>query len=102
MEGEEAQTRAYYYRHDAHDLPQALVWYRKTISLNSAMALKFGHKPYNAYQWFDVYQVLMGMGRTEEAKAALLRAKADDDRASDPTETRAWIRAAMKERGMTP
>lgn len=102
MEKEEAETRAYYYQHDAHDLPQALAWYRKTISLNSVGARKFGYKPYNAYQWFDVYQVLMEMGRPEEAKAALLRAKADDDRALSPTETRAWIRAAMKERGMTP
>ena len=102
MKMEETQTRAYYYRHDAHDLPQALAWYRKTISLNSAMDRKFGHKPYNAYQWFDVYQVLMEMGRTGEAKEALTRAKADDDGAIAPTETRAWIRAAMKERGMTP
>ena len=102
MEMEEAQTRAYYYRHDAHDLPQALAWYHKTIDLNSAVQRRFGQRPYNAYQWFDVYQVLMEMGRTEEAKAALLRAKADDDRVLDRTETRAWIRAAMKERGMTP
>jgi hypothetical protein len=28
------------------------------------------------------------MGRTEEAKDALLRANADDDRSLDPTETR--------------
>ena len=102
MEEEEAQTRAYYYRHDAHDLPQALAWYRKTIDLNSAMARKFGYKPYNAYQWFDVYQVLMEMGRMEEAKAALLRAKKDDDRAISPAETRAWIQAAMKKLGMAP
>ena len=102
LEEDDAQTGAYSYWHDAHDLPQALAWYRKAIDLNSAVQRKFGFQPYNAYQWFDVYQVLMEMGRTEEAKAALMRAKKDDDRATDPTETRAWIQDAMKEQGMTP
>lgn len=102
MEADDAETRAYSYWHDAHDLPQALAWYHKTIDLNSAVQRKFGYQPYNAYQWFDVYQVLMEMGRTEEAKAALLRAKADDDRSIAPTETRPWIQAAMKKLGMTP
>lgn len=44
----------------------------------------------------------MGMGRTEEAKDALLRANADDDRSLDPTETRVWIQDAMKKQGMNP
>ena len=102
MEEDDAETRAYSYWHDAHDLPQALAWYHKTIDLNSAVQRRFGQQPYNAYQWFDVYQVLMEMGRTEEAKTALLRAKKDDDRAIMPTETRAWIWTAMKKLGMTP
>ena len=102
MEEDDAETRAYSYWHDAHDLPQALAWYHKTIDLKSAVQRKFGQQPYSAYQWFDVYQVLMEMGRTEEAKAALLRAKKDDDRAIVPTETRAWIQDALKKLGMTP
>jgi len=102
MEEDDAQTRAYSYWHDAHDLPSALAWYRKTIDLNSAVQRKFGLQPYNAYQWFDMYQVLMEMGHIEEAKAALLRAKSDDDRSITPTETRPWIQAAMKKLGMTP
>lgn len=102
MEEDDAETRAYSYWHDAHDLPQALAWYHRTIDLNSEVQSRFGQQPYNAYQWFDVYQVLMEMGRTEEAKAALLRAKKDDDRAIVPTETRAWIQDAMKKLGMTP
>ena len=102
MEEDDAETRAYSYWHDAHDLPQALAWYRKTIDLNSAVQRRCGQQPYNAYQWFDVYQVLMEMGRTEEAKDALLRAKADDDRAISPTETRAWIQDAMKKLGLDP
>ena len=102
MEEDDAETRAYSYWHDAHDLPQALAWYHKTIDLNSAVQRKFGQQPYNAYQWFDVYQVLMEMGRTEEAKAALLHAKKDDERAIVPTETRSWIQAALKAQGMMP
>ena len=72
------------------------------LNFFSRVQRKFGLQPYNAYQWFDMYQVLMEMGRIEEAKAALLRAKSDDDRSITPTETRPWIQAAMKKLGMTP
>ena len=99
---EETAARAYSFYHEEHDLPQALVTYRELIAILSEHAKREKAPLACAEEWLEVYHILTDMGRMEEAKAALLHAKRDNDiRAFNPS-THDQIKAAMKELGMTP
>lgn len=98
---EEAAARASFYR-DEHDLSQALAAYRELIAVRSENARKEKSLPTNGEQWLAVYYILTKMGRMEEAKAALLYAKRDNDIYAFSPSTHDQIEAAMKEQGMTP
>ncbi len=98
---EEAQVRASFY-HEEHDLPQALAAYRELIAVRSEKARKEKSIPTNGEQWLAVYYILTKMGRMDEAKAALLYAKRDNDIYAFSPSTHDQIEAAMKEQGMTP
>ena len=99
VQTDETLRRAYYYQEQEHDLPQALFWYRQTIAVMREDDLKTGLHYDASIEWFAVYQILTQLGRTEEAKVALLHANEDAVYAS-PTRDR--IRAAMEETGLTP
>ena len=52
--------------------------------------------------WFEVYCILTEMGRLEEAKAALLHAKEDNDVYASNVTTHDRIEAAMRKLGIRP
>jgi len=99
---EEAHTRAYALYHEEHDLPKALAAYRELIALRSENAKKQGSIPTSAEEWLEVYHILTEMGRMEEAKAALLQAKKDNEIYAFSPMTHDRIEAAMKKLGMIP
>lgn len=99
---EEAAVRAYSLYHEEHDLPKALAAYRELIAVRSENAKKQRSVPVSAEEWFEVYHILAAMGRMEEAKAALLHAKKDNDTYAFNPGTHDSIEATMRGLGMTP
>ncbi len=99
---EELQARAWAFRHDEHDLPQALAAYQKLIALRTQEQKQNGETVTNSDQWLEIYSILTDMGRLDEAKAALLKAKKDNDIWAFDVRTCDKIQAAMKKEGLTP
>ncbi len=99
---EETAVRAYSLYQEEHDLPKALAAYRELIAMRSETAKKQGSIPASAEEWFEVYHILSKMGRMEEAKAALLHAKKDNDIYAFNPGTHDSIEATLRQLGMTP
>lgn len=99
---EETAVRAYSLYQEEHDLPKALAAYRELIAMRSETAKKQVSIPASAEEWFEVYHILSKMGRMEEAKAALLHAKKDNDIYAFNPGTHDSIEATLRQLGMTP
>ena len=94
---EEALTRADHYR--PYDLPQALFWYQRAIAIDQGEDRRSGGHIAEEDEWFAIYKIQTQLGRTREAKPALLSADKDAVYASSKRDE---IRAEMKKLGLNP
>jgi len=95
----EATTRGEYYAGEGHDLPQALDWYQKATAIDKDADRKIGGHYTEDSEWFAIYQIQSQLGKTEEAKTALLNANQDAVYAG---QMRDKIRAEMSKLGISP
>lgn len=95
---DEALRRAHFYQ-EASDLPTALTWYRASIAVKQADDRQIQGHYDESDEWWEMFQILTTLGRTEEAKQALLRA---NENAVYASPTRDRIRDAMGKLGLQP
>ena len=96
---DEAMARAGHYFDISHDLPQALTWYQKSLAINQDEYRRSSVHYMEDNEWFAIYQIQTQLGKSEEARAALLNANREAGYAG---QTRDKIRAAMDKEGLTP
>jgi len=68
---EEAFARAGYYLDENHDLPQALTWYEKAITIDQEQDRRDGRHIIEDREWFAIYQIQTQLGKPAERRCML-------------------------------
>jgi outer membrane lipoprotein-sorting protein len=103
-------SQAYQAQRQGNDLPKAIALNQQAIRLETQIEQDFpgSHTPgTNTYSWFNLYQIMHGQGRTQEARDALIHSRDESLREhqtirtppdGDPHWTQ--IQVALKSEGM--
>ena len=93
--------RAEYYQRHGRDLERSLALYRKKAEATQERMRRTGQRILMPQTWLHMYEVLTTLGRREEARAALLKAR-DDCLHRDGDGDSVWreVEAAIRKEGL--